>query len=216
MKQFILVILILTCSQILYSQDSDKGDKKSKEILDKVIAKTESYKTFKAEFIHKMQNLDAGVDESTEGILFVKGDKYRLFIAGQLVICDGETIWTYIEDAEEVQINSVEDSDETITPGNLLTSYNKDYKSKFVHETFQYGTTVYVIELTPVEGKSYYKIRLIIDKAKEQILEITIFDKNESTYSYIINKFTPNIPVDDSEFTFNPADYPDVDVVDMR
>ncbi|MBC8490037.1 MAG: outer membrane lipoprotein carrier protein LolA [Bacteroidetes bacterium] len=216
MKQFIFVILILASSQILYSQDTDKGDKKSKEILDKVIAKTESYKTFKAEFIYKMINTEAGVDESTEGILFVKGDKYRLFIAGQLVICNGETIWTYIEDAEEVQINSVEDSDETITPSNLLTSYNKDYKSKFVRETFQYGTTVYVIDLTPVEGKSYYKIRLIIDKKREQILEITIFDKNESTYSYIINKFTPNIPVDDSEFTFNPADYPDVDVVDMR
>lgn len=216
MKQFILIILILACSQILYSQDSDKGDKKSKEILDKVTAKTESYKSFKAEFTHKMKNSDAGVDESIEGILFVKGDKYRLSIAGQLVICDGETIWTYIEDAEEVQINSVEDSDETITPSNLLTSYNKNYKSKFVRETFQYGTTVYVIDLTPVEGKSYYKVRLIIDKTKEQILEITIFDKNGSTYSYIISKFTPNIPVDDSEFTFNPADYPDVDVVDMR
>lgn len=216
MKQFILVILILACSQILYSQDSDKGDKKSKEILDKVIAKTESYKSFKAEFTHKMQNSDAGVDESVQGILFVKGDKYRLSIVGQLVICDGETIWTYIEDAEEVQINSVEDSDETITPGNLLTSYNKDYKSKFVRETFQYGTIVYVIDLTPVKGKSYYKVRLVIDKAKEQILEITIFDKNGSTYSYIINKFAQNIPVDDSEFTFNPADYPDVDVVDMR
>ncbi len=216
MKQFILIILILACSQILYSQDSDKGDKKSKEILDKVTAKTESYKSFKAEFTHKMKNSDAGVDESIEGILFVKGDKYRLSIAGQLVICYGETIWTYIEDAEEVQINSVEDSDETITPSNLLTSYNKNYKSKFVRETFQYGTTVYVIDLTPVEGKSYYKVRLIIDKTKEQILEITIFDKNGSTYSYIISKFTPNIPVDDSEFTFNPADYPDVDVVDMR
>ena len=89
-------------------------------------------------------------------------------------------------------------------------------KSKFVRESFQYGTTVYIIDLTPVEGKSYYKIRVIIDKIKDQLLEITIFDKNGSTYSYIINRFTPNIEIEDSYFTFNAEDFPDVDVIDMR
>ena len=216
MKRIITLILIVAISQILYSQENDKGDKKSKEILDKVTAKTESYSTFSAEFTYKMKNAEAGIDESIEGELFVKGNFYRLLISGQIVICDGETIWTYIEDAEEVQVNSVEDSEETITPGNILTSYNENYRSKFIRESFQYGTTVNVIDLIPMEGKTYYKIRVIIDKTKEQILEITIFDKNDSTYSYIINKFTPNIPIDDSEFTFNPEDYPDVDIVDMR
>ena len=163
-----------------------------------------------------MKNVEADIDENTEGILFVKGDKYRLMIAGQLVISDGETIWTYIEDAEEVQINAIDDSDETITPSNLLTSYNHDYKSKYVKETFQYGTTVHVIDLTPEDGKSYYKVGVIIDKTKDQLLEITIYDKNGSTYSYIINSFTPNIELDDAQFTFNPDDYLDVEIVDMR
>jgi len=110
----------------------------------------------------------------------------------------------------------VEDAEETITPSNLLTSYNKDYKSKYIRETFQYGTTVHVIDLTPKEGKSYYKVQVIIDKAKDQLLEITIFDKNGSTYSYIINSFVPNLELADSQFTFNPDEYPDADIVDMR
>ena len=217
MKKILGILLIaFYCLSGFAQVGEEKGDKKSNEILDRLTAITESYHTIKTEFAYKMKNAEADIDETEEGTLFVKGNKYRLLIAGQEVICDGETIWTYIEDAEEVQINSVEDSEETITPGNILTSYNENYRSKFIRESFQYGTTVNVIDLIPIEGKTYYKIRVVIDKAKEQILEITIFDKNDSTYSYIINKFTPNIPIDDSEFTFNPEDYPDVDIVDMR
>jgi len=218
MKKLILLTVLIFVGQvaIISQEDETHGDKKSSEILDKVIAKTEAYKSFKIEFTHKMKNAEAGIDESNDGVLFVMGDKYKLSIAGQEVMCDGETMWTYIEDAEEVQVNSVEESDESITPGNLLTSYNKDYKSKFIRESFQYGTTVYVIDLTPSEGKSYYKVRLIIDKGEERILEITIFDKNGSTYSYIVSKFEPEVDVSESDFSFDPANYPDVDIVDMR
>lgn len=216
MKNFIIVLLLLSFVFVGFAQDTEKGDKKSAEIINKVISKTESYNSFKAEFTHKMKNEEADIDESNDGLLYVMGDSYKLEIAGQLVICDSKTIWTYIEDAEEVQVNEVDESDESITPSNLLTSYDKDYRSKFIREDFQYGTSVNILDLTPIEGKSYYKIRLIIDKVKEEILEISIFDKNGSTYSYIIKKFIPNSPIDASDFTFNPSDYPGVDVVDMR
>ncbi len=216
MKKLLSLIITVTFVNLLVAQDADKGDKKSNEILDRLTKKTEAYKTITAEFAYIMKNADAGIDEKTEGTLFVKGDKYRLLIAGQVVICDGITTWTYIKDADEVQINSVENSEESITPNKLLTSYNKDYKSKFVKETFQYGTTVNVIELTPTEGKSFSSVRVIIDKAKDQLLEITIFDKNGSTYSYIINKFAPDTAIDDSQFTFNKSEFPGAEVVDMR
>lgn len=216
MKTVILATLSFFVFQCLIAQDTEKGDKKSREILDRLTAKTEAYGTIRTAFTYKMVNTESDINESTEGALVVKGDKYRLNIAGQLVISDGETIWTYIEDAEEVQINSMEDSEESITPSNLLSSYNDDYRSKFIKEEFQYGTTVYIIDLTPIEGKSYYKVRVIIDKSKDQLLDITIFDKNGSTYSYLIKKFEPNVDVEDNAFLFNEEDYPDVDIVDMR
>ncbi len=216
MGRLIIILLTALISIQAFGQDEDKGDKKSNEILDRLTAKTEAYKTIRVEFAYKMENTDAGIDERTDGTLIIEGDKYRLNIAGQIVICDGTTVWTYIEDAEEVQINSVDESEETITPGKLLTSYNKDYRSKFIKEDFMYGTTVNIIDLTPIEGKSYYKVRLVIDKEKDQLHEITIYDKNGSTYSYIINKFEPNVEVPASTFTFNKAEFPDAEVIDMR
>jgi len=216
MKKILLIAFVLIYTSVLVCQESDKGDKKSNEILDRLTKKTEAFITIKTEFAYMMKNADAGIDEKTEGTLFVKGDKYRLVIAGQIVICDGVTIWTYIKDADEIQVNSIEDSEESITPNKLLTAYNKDYKSKFVKETFQYGTTVNIVDLTPIEGKSYSSVRVIIDKAKDQLLEITIFDKNGSTYSYIINKFEPNVTLNDSQFTYTASEFPGAEVVDMR
>jgi outer membrane lipoprotein-sorting protein len=216
MKQISFLIYMLLSLAILQAQDSDKGDKKSNAILEALTAKTEAYKSIRVEFTYKMENLEAGIDESTRGALLVMGNKYKLNISGQEVFCDGETLWTYIADAEEVQVNSMEEAEGSISPNKLLSSYSDEYRSKFVREDFVYGTTVNIIDLTPIEGKSYYKVRLTIDKEKDQLLEFTIFDKNGSTYSYVINKFEPNVDVTEQMFTFNPADHPGVDVIDMR
>ena len=219
MKRIVIGFTVLLITSTGFSQDIEsieKGDKKSIELLDRLTLKTEAYKTIEVEFTYKMINMESDINESTEGKLMVMGNKYRLNIAGQDVISDGETTWTYIADAEEVQINSVEDSEEAITPNKLLSSYNDNFRSKFISEDFLYGTAVNVIDLTPVEGKSYYKVRLVIDSKKDQVLEITIFDKNGSTYSYIIKKFIPNVDLSADIFTFKKSDFPEADIIDMR
>lgn len=216
MKKITMLLAALVIGLIATAQDADKGDRKSNAILDLLTTKTEAYKTIRTEFTYKMINEEAGINESTDGVLIVMGDKYNLDISGQQVFCDGETLWTYLADVEEVQVNSMEDAEESISPNRLLSSYKDEYRSKFISEDFLYGAAVNIIDLTPIEGKSFYKVRLIIDKEKDQLLDFTIFDKNGSTYSYVINKFEPNVEVTDDLFTFDPAEYPGVDVVDMR
>jgi outer membrane lipoprotein-sorting protein len=216
MKKTITFVLTLLLWVSITAQNDDPGDKKSNAILDKLTAKTEAYKSIRVEFTYKMENAEAGIDERTQGILLVSGDKYNLDISGQQVFCDGETLWTYIADVEEVQVNSLEDAEDAITPNKLLSSYSEEYRSKFVKEDFMYGTTANIIDLTPIEGKSYYKVRLVIDKNRDQLLEFTIFDKNGSTYSYVIHVFEPNVDVSDDLFTFNPDAHPGVEIIDMR
>ena len=57
---------------------------------------------------------------------------------------------------------------------------------------------------------------MVVNADKEQISEITIHDKNGGKIHYKIDKFTPEVEVTDADFTFNPEDYPDVEIVDMR
>jgi outer membrane lipoprotein-sorting protein len=209
-RTFLFALLIAT--QFIFAQ----GKASSDEILKEVSEKTKSYTSIKVNFTYNMDNPGAKVHESETGTLLVKGDKYRLDIAGQTVICDAQTTWTYLGDANEVQINAVESDESIITPTRLLSSYSDDYKSKITGEVVKNGKAQYVIELKPNTVKSVTGVEMNIDKELMRIMRIAIQDKNGNTFTYLVNKFETNVPVKDTDFSFNTKDYPGVEVIDMR
>lgn len=214
MRLFItpFIVFIVFTGQMTFSQ----AKKSSDDILKEVSEKTKAFSTIRISFMYNMDNPSAKVHESETGTLLVKGDSYLLDIAGQKVICDGKTVWTYIAESKEVQINAVEENENALTPTRLLTSYSKDYKSKLTGEASKDGRAQFVIELKPNADKSFTVVELNVDKELFRITRIGIQDKSGNTFSYIVNKFEPNVPVSDSDFTFNAKDYPGVEVIDMR
>ncbi len=201
-------ILILVAVFAAHAQ----SDKKATDILDKVSAKIKSYKTIRIDFSYSMENKKDKVKDSFKGNLLSKGDKYSLSIANQEILCDGKTTWTVMKDAKEVNINDA-GGNEGFSPTKMLSDYSKDYKAKFVQEK---GNTQ-VVELYPIaKGKNFIKIRLTIDKAKTQVSQFQYFDRNNSVFTYDISKFTTDQSADDKQFTFNKAQYPGFEVIDMR
>jgi outer membrane lipoprotein-sorting protein len=212
-KLLILPILLFGfCGINVKAQD----DTKAKTILDGVSAKMKSYTTMKIEFTYTMANTKTNVNESKTGVIQIKGNKYHLEIGGQIVFCDNKTIWTYLKDENEVNINNVSIQEDAINPTTILNNYAANFKPKFIKDIVEGGKTISVIDMTPIKGKSYYKIRLNIDKIAQQILSTLIYDKNGSTYTYKVNKFTINIAMLDTIFTFNKADHPGAEENDMR
>jgi outer membrane lipoprotein-sorting protein len=209
----ILIVFLIFSGQLTFAQ----AKKSSDDILKEVSEKTKSFSSIRISFTYNMDNPSAKVHESEMGTLLVKGDQYRLDIAGQKVISDNKTVWTYIAEANEVQINAVEEDKNVLTPTRLLTSYSEDYKSKLTGEINKDGRAQYVIELKPNADKSFTNVELNVDKELLRITRIAIQDKSGNTFSYLVNKFEPNVStVKDSDFIFNANDYPGVEVIDMR
>lgn len=207
---------ILFIFSIIISLGVSSQSKKAEEIIEEITTKTQSYSSVEVEFTFTYEDPSSGDEVSEPGKLIISGDRYILDIEGQTVICDGTTIWTYIEDAWEVQINSIEDDDDAITPSKLLTAYSDEYKAKLDKEFKRDGVNYQRIELKPAEGKKWEKLEVLVNADKEEISEITIHDKNGGKMHYKIDKFTPEVPVNDDDFTFDPEKHPDVEVVDMR
>lgn len=46
--------------------------------------------------------------------------------------------------------------------------------------------------------------------------DLTVSDENNTKFVYVIKKFVTNQTLSDDFFTFKEADYPDVEVIDMR
>ncbi len=215
MKKFHIFIILIFAFHTAFAQQ----EQKAKDILDKVSAKTKSYKTFKAEFTSTLENLQEDIKETYKGTIFIKGAQYKLLFMGAEIFSDGNTIWTYLTEEEEVNINEPNKEDESFlsNPTKIFTIYEKDFKYKFVNEKFQKGRALYEIDLFPIKrDKAYSRIKLKIDKTKMQIFSIKYYGKDGNHYTIEILKFTPDIEMNDKMFIFNEKEHPDVEVIDMR
>lgn len=213
-KLMTVSILLVFLPAVLISQSRDM---QAADILKEVTAKTKAYKSLNLNFTYQMENPDANINEITEGKALVSGDKYKLDVAGQKVICDGKTIWTVIPDAEEVQVNNVSEGDNAFSPTKMLTTYSEKYKSKLIPKVTELnGVNVYALELTPNEKKNFDKVNLFVNKEKMQLYAISIYDQSGSVYTYTITKFTTDVPVKDTDFVFSTTEFPGYEVIDMR
>ena len=208
--------LILVLALIQFSAYA-QTDKKAQDILKAVSAKYKSMKSMKADFSYTLENPTAKIKETQSGSILLSGSKYRLNIAGQEVISDGKTVWSFSKESNEVSINTVDPEDEGLKPSEIFTMYEKGFIYKFVDEKTVAGKVQQNLELSPIDKKKeFFKIKLSIDKASKQIVKSVIYSKDGNRYTYAIKAFTPNAAVTASSFAFDAKKYPGVEVVDLR
>jgi outer membrane lipoprotein-sorting protein len=210
---FAAAVHLLASITISYAQN----DPKATEILKSVSAKYKSYSSIKATFSLNRLDQKTRKNEKFDGALTLSGAKYTFSLADQQVISDGKTNWTFLKDANEVQVSDLVTSDGSITPSTIFTLYEKGFKTKFLGEQVQAGAPVQMIELTPEDSKkAFFKIVLTIDKSGKFVKEAKIFEKSGAITTYSILKFTPNAPLPADQFTFNKEKYPGAEIVDLR
>ena len=205
----IFTILLLALSSTLFAQDQV-----AKDVLDKLSATTKSYKNMTIGFDFILENTSQNIKETQKGILILEDDNFRLEMATQTIINNGESQWVYLADMNEVQIMEHDPEDDMMSPNKLFTIYEKGYKYTYVGAESEKGKRLHIIDLFPEESGTFMKITLAVDAAKHQLHKITIHDKNGGTYTYLITSFSSNTTV--KPFTFNAIDFPGVEVIDLR
>ena len=216
MKKLLIGALIILGSGVTAFAQSEV---KAKEILAEVSKKYRNYDVIKTEFSYTLENPQAKIKETQSGTLFVRSkvNKYKIILKGQELISDGKNQWTYLKADKEVQLSEVDNSSDALNPAKIFTIYEKGFKSVYTNDTKLNGKVLHNIDLTPLDGKrSFFKVRLQIDKLSKQITNAVIFDKNGNKYTYTIKTFTPNVKVPESTFAFDSKLYPGVEVVDLR
>jgi len=209
MKKVILLFTIVLLSQGAVAQ----YDPEAKAVLDAMSAKYKKVAAFSASFSQKIENQSAGIDESMEGKITVKGEKFKLEILETEIYNDGKEVWVYSPELEEVTVSINDPSEAEITPGNVYDLYKKGFKYALLSVM---GNGSRVIELDPESrDKSYHKIRMIID-ATNALKSFTVFEKTGNRYLYTVTNFKPLSSLSDSFFVFDTKKYPNVEVVDFR
>ena len=210
-KNIILLISAFMLSIAGYAQQ----DPAALAILDAMSQKYQSIPAFTADFSYIMENPEEGIDEKFEGKITVMDDKYKLEMSGQEIINDGIAVWTFLEEDNEVTISEYDDSEEEITLSNIFSIYKEGYKY-LLSESLENGQ-IDVVDLVPEDrDKTFFKIRMEIIKAKNELRSFRIFDKSGSRFLYKINEFAENSAITAQDFKFDESKHPGVEVLDFR
>lgn len=198
-------------------EDYNPQDPKAKEILENLSAKNKKYTSIKANFEYRMQNEAADIDETQKGIVWLKGDKYRVELDGVERVSDGKTNYTYLTEEEELQITSAENEEEggMMKPSEIMNIHEQGFKYKYIGTKTIDVKTLEYIELYPEKAdKPFHTIELYIDKAKTQIYMIKVKSKNGNTFTYKLDNYQTNMTIPDSKFNFDKSKAGDV--IDLR
>lgn len=200
-----------------FNSVSETQDNKSNEILNKLSKTYKTYKSVKASFTVTIFNKKSNTKVRQTGQLYQKGKKFRVNMSGQEIYCDGKTIWTYIDGANEVQVSKFDAKSMDINPSEIFTIYEKGFVHKYGGQKVVGTKTLDIVELIPTDkSKGYFKVKLGIDKLANKVKEMVVYSKNGLETTYDINKLDANVPINDSYFKFNTKDKPGVIVIDLR
>lgn len=213
MKKIALFVMSWMWAFMSFAQN----DPQAKEILDAMSAKYKQLPTYTADITSSLINEVDGINEKYSGKITVKEDMYRLEMEDQVVINNGNTVWTYLPDVNEVNIDTYSPDEDEISPSKIYDAYKKGYKYLYIGDDVEKKEAVDVIDLVPNnKDAQFFKIRLFISKKDKSLKGWTMFDKSGNQYKYTIENFKGNLNLKDSLFAFDTTKYPDVEVVDLR
>lgn len=216
MKKIVFLVLA-ALSLNLGAQDQDP---KAKAILDDLSKTTKNYKTIVADFVFTMMNKDKKQLEKWSGKAQIKGQKFKMEIPGNTIVCDGKTMWNYNKDAKEVTIKNFEAAnDDQLNPSKIFTMYESGFKYKFDKEEKVGAVTCSVIDLYPSvkpEKKKFHTIKLFVDKTKKQVIMVKMMMKDGGTTTYEVKTMKPNSEIAETAFVFDTKGFKPDQIVDER
>ena len=216
MKRIVVFVVVVLYSSLGFAQQ----DEKAKEILKKVTETTRGYSTISASFNYVMENKEEGIHEGYKGNILLKGDQFYLNLPslGMEIYNNGETVWTYMKDANEVTVaDSDDEMNELMDPSKLFTIYEEGFSYQFIEEKNVGGIPVYVIDLFPENDEiEYSKIRIQIEKQRMLIKNAEMIGKEGNNYIVQATSLKTDVPAGDADFVFDQDKSANVEVIDLR
>lgn len=221
MKYYIVGILFTFCTNLTAQNKQstiEQSDPKAKLILDHIKKQFDGYKSLEIAFAMTIEG--EGKKEIQKGTLIQAADSYKLDLPNQMLSSDNKSTWYYLKKKKEVQINTAnaKTKNEIMSPKALLNQYRDGkYIFAITGEGLENKKNAYFIEFKPKDRNSdIIKLRIAVDKKKEEIISIKTFSRDGTRVTILINEMKTNKKYEADTFTFDATKYPGVKVEDLR
>lgn len=214
-RHIILAFLFSLLNSIAFSQDA--VDPKAMTLLNKATSSfNKSNKSSKIDFSCVLENTQSGKKQDLKGYILLKGDKFKLSVAGVDTYFDGKTEYVYMPESAEVTVSEPGAEEvKQINPILVLTSYKSGYKMLHIGETTDNGKSVEIVEMYPEDRKSQYsRLSISVDKSSMLPHAIKLQGKNGVNTTITVDKYT-DMAIEDRQFAFD-LNRKDIEIVDLR
>lgn len=162
-----------------------------------------------ADFVQRIGN------QSLTGTLRVKDDAFRLDLGSQAFVTDGETLWSYSADDQQVVVQTYDPSQVGFSVGQLFTDYLSVFRVTGATSARIGGVAHDVLTLRPREAGSSVRDATLYVRSSDGIpTRVRVHDANGATLAFDLSNVRLNPTMAASTFQFTAPR--GTEVVDLR
>lgn len=215
-KKALFFILLLSLNNIASAQTKKYGNDKDAEFVVRTVVSNLSKNAYSSRFNLEYFNAADSSTVSKIGNVDLKGRLFHIEIEDTEIKFDGKTQWNYVASDNEVTITQPSESD--LRESNPMSMIEATLKSnRIVFNEKKQINGYYVVLCYPNSPKSveYFKITLYINVKTLLPKKIVINQRNSDkiSMSFLDLRTTKYVP---KLFIFNKAEYPNVNINDLR
>ena len=220
MKVSLFLLLLLIPFYPAVSQKSEiMQDPTAEPFLDDLAKFFNPEKTIQIEFKYEVESLKDSSITSDFGYVIIKGPKYKLKLEDGEMYYNGQKLWVYNINAEEVYSSIPKETNKDqmiLDPFRLLSKYKDYYKYRKKNDVEISGKSYINLELYPIKLETNYSVlKIVLDKDTHQMFSLELQQKNGIIYRIYIKEFIEMLKIDDSAFSWDASLHPDVLEVEM-
>jgi outer membrane lipoprotein carrier protein len=209
-RGLLIACLMLAPVALIRAEDT------AQDVLDRMHKRYDQISDAEVRFVQKAKFALAKIEQEVSGTLqFKKANKYRVEFEGQLVVTNGETVWSYSAQNNQVLIDKFKLDERSLSPERILTAAPDDFSATLLgREKTAHGDEI-SLKLTPRDPANLLKsMKLWVNDSDWLIRKAEVVDQHGKVTTYQVNSFKTNIGIPDSRFIYQvPVG---VEVVDLR
>ncbi|MBR5324416.1 MAG: outer membrane lipoprotein carrier protein LolA [Muribaculaceae bacterium] len=204
---YIIYIILLMIAAPLYAQNG-----KCNILLDNVIKEYDASNGVSANF--SICTESNGYASETSGKIVLNGKMFSFTTTEMECGYDGETLWTYIKNNNEINLSIPEEEEIiNINPYLLIKNYSKRFKCSFAGKSGDMETVV----LSPKSSAdNIVSVKVTINSKLLCLSRIEVANKDNSKIVIKVSDYNSRINVDKAKFSFDKKKYPNIEIIDLR
>ncbi len=196
MNYRIVILILVLCAPAFGASAVD--------IVDKSEALYSKSGPFSAKFTQTVSTGDFFDDEKIEGTLIMNYPRqFRIDTHEQVLASDGDTLWSYSAENEQVTIEAVSKSKETITPADYLFNFKQSYYLDYDSTDVIDKVRVRRVSLrSKSEDQFIRSMKVYIDATTYHIRRVVYRDLNDNKITLDFSDWKMGIKATPDQFRF--------------